>query len=317
MSTEGMSTRTIQIATRGSALALWQANHVRDAILARRPEWQAELLVIKTQGDLILDKPLAKIGGKALFVKEIEQALLDDRAHIAVHSMKDVPADLAPGLEITAVSQRENPADALCSTGDVPLAELPQGARVGTSSMRRQCQLLAQRGDLRISMLRGNVPTRLGKLDKGDFDAVILAAAGLIRLGHGDRISQLLDPTICLPAVGQGVLGIETRADDDELVAVVRDALHDPAEAQRITAERTFLAHLGGSCQTPLAAHAVHAENGELVIDGLCGRPDGSEILRARRQGKPEDARALGQALGDDLLAQGARAIIDACEAAE
>lgn len=308
-----MNKRTIKIATRGSELALWQANHVRDAVLARAPEWTIELLVVKTQGDKILDRPLAKIGGKALFVKEIEQALLDRQADIAVHSMKDVPAELAPGLRMAAISSREDAADALCSAGDRTLEDLPEGARIGTSSLRRQCQLLAARPDLKVGMLRGNVPTRLGKLDAGDFDAVVLAAAGLKRLGHGERISQILSPEPCLPAVGQGVLGIETRTDDDELIDVVRQALHDPKEEPRVIAERAFLAHLGGSCQTPLAAHAVYAGGGELLVQGICGQPDGSQILRASRRGPAEDAAALGRALADDLRAQGAQEIIDAC----
>ena len=314
-----MSKKSIKIATRGSALALWQANHVRDAVLDRVPDWQVELLVIKTTGDRILDRPLAEIGGKALFVKEIEQALLDVRADIAVHSKKDVPAELAPGLTLAAVSAREDPSDALCIAGaqsSASLDQLPERARVGTSSMRRQCQLLAARPDLAISTLRGNVPTRLGKLDSGDFDAVVLASAGLIRLGFGDRISQKLGPDICLPAVGQGVLGIETRSDDDELVAVVRDAMHDPGEAMRVGAERAFLARLGGSCQTPLAAHAVREDSGQLAIDGMCGRPDGSELLRVHRSAKVatvRDAEALGRTLAEDLLDRGAQTIIDEC----
>ncbi|WP_428268514.1 hydroxymethylbilane synthase [Haliangium sp.] len=319
-----MSDRTIRIATRGSKLALWQAHHVRDAILKARPSWSVELEVIKTQGDKILDKPLAKIGGKALFVKEIEQALLDDRADAAVHSMKDVPAELAPGLFMAATSAREVPNDALCTRDGGGLDALSEGARVGTSSLRRQCQLLARRPDLKISMLRGNVPTRLGKLDQGDFDAVVLAAAGLQRLGHGDRISELLAPDVCLPAVGQGVLGIETRAGDGdgdrELVEVVRQALHDPAEERRVAAERTFLARLGGSCQTPLAAYATYqgdtnADSGTIEVQGLCGRPDGSSILRATRTGPAAEAEALGRALAEDLLGLGAQEIIDACTA--
>lgn len=310
-----MSARAIKISTRGSKLALWQANHVRDTILAAQPDWQVELVIIKTQGDKILDKPLAKIGGKALFVKEIEQALIDRSADIAVHSMKDVPAELAPGLFMAAVSTRENPHDALCSAGDKRLRELPEGARVGTSSMRRQCQLLATRPDLQIGMLRGNVPTRVRKLDEGQFDAIVLAAAGLRRLGMGDRISEELAPDVCLPAVGQGVLGIETREDDQALIDVVRAALHDAQEELRVSAERAFLLHLGGSCQTPLAAHAVH-EGGQLVVDGLCGMPDGTRILRAKRQAAVAGADAaadLGRAVADDLRTQGAQEIIDVC----
>jgi hydroxymethylbilane synthase len=311
-----MSQRTIHIATRGSALALWQANHVRDAILAVRPSWSVALLVIKTQGDKILDVPLAQIGGKALFVKEIEQALLDGRADVAVHSMKDVPAALAPGLIMAAVSAREDAYDALCTRDGRGLDELAEGAHVGTSSLRRQCQLLARRPDLRISMLRGNVPTRLDKLDAGDFDAVILAAAGLKRLGHAARISQVLTADVCLPAVGQGVLGIEIRAEDGALAEVLRQSIHDPREERRVAAERAFLARLEGSCQTPLAAHAVYCDGdggAALRVDGLCGRPDGSSILRATRTGPAAEAEALGRQVAEDLLGRGAQAIIDAC----
>ncbi len=310
-----MNQRTIHIATRGSALALWQANHVSDAIRTARPAWTVELLVIKTTGDKILDKPLAKIGGKALFVKEIEQALIDRKADVAVHSMKDVPPELAPGLTMAAVSKREDPFDALCTRDGGGLDALPHGAKVGTSSLRRQCQLLARRSDLEISMLRGNVPTRLGKLDSGGFDAVVLAAAGLLRLGHGDRISERLSADVCLPAVGQGVLGIETRDGDEEVAEAVRQAMHDTREAACVRAERRFLARLGGNCQTPLAAHAVMGADGAIEIEGMCGRPDGSSILRSRQRGKPGDAEALGLALAEDLLRLGAQEIIDACSA--
>lgn len=306
-------TRDIHIATRGSALALWQANHVRDTILAVRPAWSVTLVVIKTQGDKILDVPLSQIGGKALFVKEIEEALLDGRADVAVHSMKDVPPELAPGLHMAAVSAREDAFDALCTRDGRCLDDLPHGARLGTASLRRQCQLLARRPDLKVSMLRGNVPTRLGKLDAGEFDAIVLAAAGLRRLGHADRISQVLAPELCLPAVGQGVLGIETRAGDDELAVVLREAIHDADEACRVAAERAFLAHLGGSCRTPLAAHAVLRAGGELMVEGMCGRPDGTSILRATRAGRAADAESLGRALAEDLLGLGAQAILDEC----
>jgi hydroxymethylbilane synthase len=299
----------ITIATRGSALALWQANHVRDALRAREPGLEVELLVIKTQGDKILDVPLAKVGGKGLFVKEIEQALLDGAAQVAVHSMKDVPAELAEGLIMAAVSEREDPRDALVAAGGVTFAQLAQGARVGTSSLRRQCQLLAARPDLRIQTLRGNVPTRLRKLDDGEFDAVVLAAAGLVRLGHAERITEHLEPSLSLPAVGQGVLGIETRADDAGSMTRVREALHDDAAADRVAAERAFLARLGGGCQTPLAAHATIV-GPDLWIRGLVGTPDGTRILRAERRGPRASAAELGRALGEDLEGQGAGAII-------
>ena len=301
----------IVIATRGSALALWQAEHVKARLLAVVPELTVDFNVITTSGDKILDVPLAKVGGKGLFVKEIEQALVDRTADLAVHSMKDVPAELAPGLELVAVSSREVPWDALCAREPVTVDTLPNGARIGTSSMRRQCQLLARRPDLRIEMLRGNVPTRIRKLDEGQFDAIVLAAAGLTRLGMADRITQQLPLEISIPAVAQGVLGIETRAGDTAVIDVVRKAIHDPNEERRIAAERRFLAKMGGSCQTPLAAHGVFRE-GDLELVGMCGMPDGSKLLHAQVSGHPAQAEDLGERLADKLLAQGARDILAA-----
>ncbi len=305
-------TERIVIATRGSALALWQAEHVKARLLAISPGLEVAFNVIKTQGDKILDVPLAKVGGKGLFVKEIEQALIDETADIAVHSMKDVPAELEPGLALAAVSSREVPWDALCARAPVTVATLPKGAKVGTSSMRRQCQLLAVRPDLQIAMLRGNVPTRIKKLDDGEFDAIILAAAGLTRLGMADRITQMLPLEISIPACAQGVLGLETRGHDFLTGELIRRAIHDPAEERRIAAERAFLARMGGSCQTPLAAHAMDREGGGLRLVGMCGMPDGSRILRAEIGGSVEEAEILGQRLGDDLMAQGADAILAA-----
>ena len=304
-------TDRLVIATRGSALALWQAEHVKARLAAVAPDLVVEFDVIKTSGDKILDVPLAKVGGKGLFVKEIEQALIDREADLAVHSMKDVPAELAPGLVLAAVSTREVPWDALCARAPVTVDTLPRGAKVGTSSMRRQCQLLARRPDLQIAMLRGNVPTRIRKLDDGEFDAIVLAAAGLTRLGLGDRITQLLPLEISVPAVAQGVLGLETRADDARTADLIRRALHDPAEERRVVAERAFLARMGGSCQTPLAAHAIDHAGGLRVL-GLCGMPDGSKILRAEVTGPASDAETLGNQLGDALLAQGADRILAA-----
>ncbi|MEZ4368945.1 MAG: hydroxymethylbilane synthase [Kofleriaceae bacterium] len=308
----------IVIATRGSALARWQADHVAERLRAVRPGLEVGFEVIKTQGDKILDVPLAKVGGKGLFVKEIEAALVDGRADLAVHSMKDVPAELAPGLVLAAVSAGEVPWDALCTRGQ-PAADaldrLPTGAVIGTSSMRRQCQLLARRPDLVVRMLRGNVPTRLAKLDAGEFDAIVLAAAGLTRLGLADRITQALPPEVCLPAVAQGVLGLETRADDVDAIALVRAALHDDAEAERVAAERAFLAALGGSCETPLAAHATRRADGALELEGLCGMPDGSQILRDRAIGAAADAEALGRELAARLMAAGADKILAATQA--
>ncbi len=307
----------ITIATRGSALALWQAEHVKARLQAVSPGLAVDLLTIKTSGDAILDVPLSQVGGKGLFVKEIEEALLRGDADLAVHSMKDVPAELAPGLVLAATSSREDPHDALCCRAGTwrTLDELPRRARIGTSSLRRQCQLLAHRPDLTILLLRGNVPTRLRKLDEDQFDAIVLAAAGLTRLGMADRITQTLAPELCLPAVAQGVLGIETRAGDDLVIALARAAIHDAAEAERTLAERAFLARMGGSCQTPLAAHA-RARGAELVIDAICGTPDGTRILRAQVSGAPGDGVRLGVAAADALLAQGAGEIVAACDAA-
>ena len=306
-----MSQRIV-IATRGSALALWQAEHVKARLQATQPGIEVAFEVIKTEGDKILDVPLSKIGGKGLFVKEIEQALVDERADVAVHSMKDVPAQLAPGLALAAVSTREVPWDALCARDKITLETLKKGAKVGTSSMRRQCQLLAVRPDLQIAMLRGNVPTRIKKLDDGEFDAIVLAAAGLTRLGMADRITQLLPIEISVPAVAQGVLGLETRGLDFLTGELIRRAMHDAAEERRVATERAFLVRMGGSCQTPLAAHAMDRPGGGLRIVGMCGMPDGSKILRAEIGGPVEDAESLGVRLGEDLLAQGADAILAA-----
>ena len=304
---------TLKIATRGSKLALWQANHVKRTLEAARPGLTVELVPIKTRGDKITDRPLAAIGGKALFVKEIQQALYDRVADVAVHSMKDVPAEQASGLCMAAVSERADPRDALCTRDGGGLDSLAQGARVGTASMRRQCQLLAARPDLVIETLRGNVPTRLSKLDDGTFDAIVLAAAGLDRLGFSDRISERMPIELSLPAVGQGVLGIETRADDDDVVALVRGALHDELTGWRVTAERAFLAGVGGSCQTPLAGYATGDDQIELAA--LVGSPDGVTILRETRRAPAADADKLGRDVAEALLARGAAEIIAACEA--
>lgn len=298
---------SITIATRGSQLALWQANRVKSLCQAAEPGLEVELLVVKTKGDRIVDRPLAKVGGKGLFVKEIEQALIDERADLAVHSMKDVPAELAEDLVMAAISEREDPADAL--VGAASLEGLPEGARVGTSSLRRACQVLAARPDVVINWLRGNVPTRLGKLDDGQYEAIILAAAGLKRLGFADRIGARLDYQVCLPAAGQGALGVEVRAADEELADLVRKAVHHEVDARRIAAERGFLGRLGGGCHTPLAAHAV-VEGDEVVIDGLIGRPDGSEILRDRRRGPAADAERIGAELAEVLLGRGGAQIL-------
>ncbi len=304
--------KTLTIATRGSKLALWQANHTRDCLIsASEQPLDVKLLILKTKGDKILDVPLAKVGGKGLFVKEIEEALLDGRADIAVHSMKDVPGQLEEGLHMAAVSERADPRDAFCSNTYKSLDALPQGAVVGTSSLRRGCQLLALRPDLQIKSLRGNVPTRVGKLDAGDFDAIILAAAGLKRLGFGDRITETLSIERSLPAVGQGALGIETRIDDESTTALVFKAMNNQADAARIEAERAFLLMLEGGCQAPMAGHARY-DGDDLVIDAFVGKPDATVVLQATRRGKPEDATALGRAVAADLLEQGAGPILEA-----
>jgi hydroxymethylbilane synthase len=293
---------TLRIGTRGSALALWQAHHVKARLEASEPGLLVELTVIKTKGDKILDVPLSQVGGKGLFVKEIEEALLDRRVDLAVHSMKDVPAELMPGLALVAVSAREDARDALCSR-TVGLRQLPPGARVGTSSVRRTSQILAVRRDLEIVGLRGNVDTRLRKLDEGELDAIVLAAAGLHRLGLTARITEYLDPSFCLPAIGQGVLGLEARADDATTITRVRRALHDEPTALCAFAERAFLLHLQGSCTTPLAAHAT-LQGTELHLDGLVASLDGTAILRDQLTGpaSPE----LGVALAERLLERGA-----------
>ena len=307
-----MTRNRIVIATRGSALALWQANHVKARLGVVAPTVSVELMVIKTSGDKIQDIPLAKVGGKGLFVKEIEQALVAGEADLAVHSMKDVPPELAEGLSIAAVSAREVPWDALCARAPITVDTLPHGAKVGTSSMRRQCQLLARRPDLKIEMLRGNVPTRIQKLDDGMYDAVVLAAAGLTRLGMAARITQELPLELSIPAVAQGVLGIETRSGDMMVRQLAAAALHDDDANDAVIAERAFLAKMGGSCQTPLAAHAIERADGGIRLVGMCGMPDGTKILHAERTGPVEHAARLGEHLAEDLLAQGADAILAA-----
>jgi len=303
-----MSESTLRIATRKSPLALWQANHVRDALLARNPGLQVELLTMTTQGDKILDTPLAKVGGKGLFVKELELGMLEGRADLAVHSMKGVPVDFPEGLGLAAILPREDPRDALISNEYSSIDALPQGARVGTSSLRRQCQLRARRPDLQVLDLRGNVNTRLKKLDGGDYDAILLAAAGVKRMGWEERITELLAPEQFLPAIGQGAIGIEIRADDDRVRALV-GALNDQQTAIRVAAERALNEGLQGGCQVPIAGYA-ELSHGVILLRALVGRPDGGELVQGVISGKPEDAEELGQVLADDLLARGAREIL-------
>jgi hydroxymethylbilane synthase len=304
----------VTIGTRGSALALWQARHVAARLEAAHPGLSVRLEVIKTTGDKILDVPLAKVGGKGLFVKEIEEALGARKIDLAVHSLKDVPATLPFGLEIGAVCVREDPHDAWLSRKGERFAETPLGARVGTSSLRRQSQLLALRPDLVLEPLRGNVDTRLRKLDEGRYDAVVLAAAGLRRLGFAARIQEILPATVMLPAIAQGALGIEVRVDDEAIHELLR-LLHDPATAVCVGAERAFLKRLGGGCQVPIAGHAT-LEGDRLHLRGLVAWPDGHALVRGEREGAAEDAEEIGRALAEELLARGAGRILDELQGA-
>lgn len=302
--------REIRIATRQSALALWQADYVKARLEAAHPGLRVSLLPMTSRGDKLLDAPLAKIGGKGLFVKELENALLDGSADIAVHSMKDVPMEFPAGLGLYAICEREDPRDAFVSNRYGCLAELPQGSVVGTSSLRRQAQLLALRPDLEIRFLRGNVNTRLAKLDADDYDAIILAAAGLIRLGFAERIREYLTVEDSLPAGGQGAVGIECRTDDAE-VHTLLEPLHHFDTERRVAAERALNRRLNGGCQVPIACYAV--QEGELLwLRGLVGQPDGGLLLRAEARGPLNDPAGLGVTVAEDLLAQGAQGILDA-----
>ncbi len=301
--------RTFVIATRSSKLALWQANHIK-GLLETRHGVAVELLPLKTTGDKILDTPLAKIGGKGLFVKEIEEALLDGRADLAVHSMKDVPAVQPEGLVVGVVPEREDLSDTLLSVHHDSLEALPQGAHVGTCSLRRQAQLLALRPDLRVENLRGNVDTRLRKLLEGQFDAIVMATSGLNRLGlEAPRMSRLRPPQF-LPAVGQGALGLEFRADDAETATLLESLNHEHSRIC-VTAERGFLFGLEGGCQVPIAAHA-ELQDGVVRLEGLVAAVDGSLIIRRRAEAPAAEARDLGLRLADEVLAAGGKEILDA-----
>ena len=305
-----MSTEAFRIATRKSPLALWQAEHVRSRLQEAHPGLAVELVTMSTKGDRVLDSPLAKIGGKGLFVKELEQGLLAGDADIAVHSMKDVPVEFPDGLGIGAILEREDPHDAFVSNRFDSIESLPEAAVVGTSSLRRQCQLRAVRPDLDIRDLRGNVGTRLGKLDNGDYDAIVLACAGLKRLGLAGRITRSIDTEAMLPAIGQGIIGIETRLDDAR-VRELLSPLHDGDTAVRLAAERSLNATLAGGCQAPVAGHAVL--DGDLLrLRGLVGWPDGSDIVRGEISGAAAEAESLGRTLAEDLLARGAHPILEA-----
>jgi len=296
--------RIIRIATRKSPLALWQANEVSRQLKMYHPDLEVELVTMTTQGDKILDTPLAKIGGKGLFVKELEVGMLEGDADIAVHSMKDVPMAFPEGLHLSVVMERENPTDAFVSNTIASISDLPLNAKVGTCSLRRQTQLKEVRPDIEILDLRGNVNSRLAKLDNGDYDAIILASAGLIRLGFDDRIVHNISTDDSLPAIGQGAVGIECRSDDDEINALLAPLNHKDT-AIRVSAERAQNKRLNGGCQVPIGGFAELLDDNRMRLRGLIGFPDGSKIFRAEKEGSQDDAEALGVAVAEDLLSQG------------
>lgn len=298
----------LKIGTRQSLLALWQSNHIAALLREKYPDCEVVLKKIVTKGDRILDVPLAQIGGKGLFTKEIETELLDGTVDLAVHSLKDMPTVLPEGLCLTAITKRANVGDAFVSNKYNSLAELPQGAVLGTSSLRRKAQLLAARPDLKIVDLRGNVDTRLRKLDEGQMDAIILAAAGLERLGHHDRIKEVISAETCIPAVGQGALAIECRSDNEEVRAML-DFLNDLPTKQATDAERAFLGLIEGGCQVPIGVHAV-VKDELLEAEAIIASLDGSTILRDKISGPAQEAEALGKALGEKMLADGGQKIL-------
>ncbi|MGH8120529.1 MAG: hydroxymethylbilane synthase [Gammaproteobacteria bacterium] len=300
--------KNIRIATRNSPLALWQAEHVRRRLLELHPGMTVELVRISTEGDRILDAPLITAGGKGLFVKELEQALRDNTADIAVHSMKDVTVTLPAGMALPVILERGDVRDVFISTVCKRLEDLPAGARIGTSSLRRECQLHALRPDLQVSILRGNVGTRLRRLEEGRFDAILLAAAGVARLGYETRINHYLDTDIMLPAPGQGAIGIETRAADREVLEMLVPLDH-PATHLQVQAERAFSRRLYGGCRLPIAAHAL-ITGSSMTVRGLVGRADGSGILRDQITGDSQQAEALGEELAEKLVHRGADVIL-------
>ncbi|EHH2450791.1 hydroxymethylbilane synthase [Vibrio vulnificus] len=298
----------IRIATRKSPLALWQAYYVKDALQKAHPGLEVELVTMVTKGDVILDTPLAKVGGKGLFVKELEVAMLEGRADLAVHSMKDVPVDFPEGLGLVTICEREDPRDAFVSNTYHHVDELPQGAVVGTCSLRRQCQLKAYRPDLVIKELRGNVGTRLSKLDAGEYDAIILAAAGLKRLELEERIRSFIEPEQSIPAVGQGAVGIECRTNDERILKLLEPLNHTDT-ADRVKCERAMNLTLEGGCQVPIGSYAL-LEGDEIWLRALVGEPDGSEIVRGEIRGPRAQAEQLGVQLANQLLNEGAREIL-------
>ncbi|RVU84584.1 hydroxymethylbilane synthase [Leucothrix sargassi] len=299
----------IRIATRKSALALWQAEHVASRLKAIHPELEVELVGMMTRGDVILDTPLAKVGGKGLFVKELETGMLEGTADIAVHSMKDVPMAFPEGLHLPVIMEREDPTDAFVSNTFASIDELPQGARVGTCSLRRQTQIREYRPDLQILDLRGNVNTRLAKLDNDEYDAIILASAGLIRLGFQDRIRQSISSDKSLPAIGQGAVGIECRVDDERVNSLLAPLIHAETDI-RVRAERALNNRLNGGCQVPVAGFA-ELEGDQIRLRGLIGYPDGSALFRSEKVAAVADAEALGVSVAEDLLAQGGRGVLE------
>jgi hydroxymethylbilane synthase len=299
----------LRIGTRGSQLALFQANWVKDQLVRTHPELKVTLIKIKTTGDKIQDAPLAKIGGKGLFVKEIEEALIQRKIDLAVHSIKDVPTEFPKGLHLSVITKREDPRDVFISKDGKTLKDLPQGAKIGTSSLRRQAQLLHFRSDLELIPLRGNLDTRLKKLKSLNLDAIVLALAGVKRLGLEERISEIIPTDISLPAIGQGALGIETRMDDQVVEDQIR-FLNDPDSSIAITAERAFLKKLEGGCQVPIAALAQKVGS-TLQIDGLVGTIDGKRLIRHHLEGPIEEAEPLGTQLAEILLVKGAKEILD------
>jgi hydroxymethylbilane synthase len=306
--TMAQAIRELVIGTRGSTLALWQAEWVQQRLKELDPMVTVSLKRIKTTGDKILDTPLATIGGKGLFVKEIEEALGRGEIDLAVHSMKDVPTQLPDGMQIVCMPLREDCRDALLSRADTFLKDLPQGSRIGTSSLRRQAQLLHYRPDFRIQMLRGNLDTRLRKLDQGEYDAIVLAVAGLRRLGLQQRITEYLSYEVCLPAISQGALGLEGRS-DDHFVRDLVQRLEDRETRIAVSAERAFLERLEGGCQVPIAAHATIA-NGTMLLEGLVASVDGRRVIRGSIEGVLPEAKQLGSDLAEQLLARGGREIL-------
>ena len=309
-----MTNNTLRIATRKSPLALWQAEHVSAQLRQAHPDLKVDLIGMTTKGDQLLDAPLAKVGGKGLFIKELEQGIQAGQADIAVHSMKDVGIEFPEGFGLPVIMAREDPRDALVSNHFQSLDELPKGARVGTCSLRRQCQLAERYPHLQLLNLRGNVGTRLSKLDAHEYDAIILAAAGLKRLGLESRIAAYLAPETSLPAIGQGAIGIECLLDDSRVMQAI-SPLNDADTQTRVRAERALNARLRGSCQVPIAGFA-ELQGERLYLRGLVGYPDGSKVLRAEIHGSAAEAEQLGYALADDLLGQGADAILQAVLAA-